>query len=123
MGVHALLRQYNTPGFMPNVRQYRQFGLAVIDIAQVWRVGCWRCQNRTNISSLQVLALLILLTDLAEFLLIVNRPAFDTGETEARRVFWTARHRQHHTGEVRNVTNSTPFAVVQTNSQAQMLFA
>jgi hypothetical protein len=27
--------QYNSPGFMPNTRQYRQFGLAAIELAQV----------------------------------------------------------------------------------------
>ncbi len=33
--VDCALSQYNAPGFMPNVRLYRQFGLGVIELAQV----------------------------------------------------------------------------------------
>ena len=40
--------QYNSPGFTPNIRQYRQLGLAAIELAQAC-VQHWRNKGKTQV--------------------------------------------------------------------------
>ena len=42
------MMQYHSPGFLNNRKQYRQFGLAALEVAQVrWQpLQCARCRSR-----------------------------------------------------------------------------